>query len=99
VALAEPILTSLRDSHFTCLNYSLMSELGTIGQALYMRLFFHFANLYGETGKSRISVTKRYDDICSEWLGGLTVPPRPRSSPSLCRPTPRRTERPQNRSC
>lgn len=73
VALAEPILASLRDSHFTCLNYALMHELGTIGQALYMRLFFHFANLYGEMGKGRLSVTKRYDDICSEWLGGLTV--------------------------
>jgi hypothetical protein len=73
VALAEPILASLRDSHFTCLNYTLMNELGTIGQALYMRLFFHFANLYRDAGKSGISVTKRYDDICSEWLGGLTI--------------------------
>jgi hypothetical protein len=73
VAIAEPILASLRDSHFTCLNYTLISQLGTIGQALYMRLFFHFANLYEEVGKSRLSVTKRYDDICREWLGGLTV--------------------------
>ena len=73
VALAEPVLASLRDSHFTCLNYALMGQLSTIGQALYMRLFFHFANLYEEMGKSRLSVTKRYDDICVEWLGGLTV--------------------------
>jgi hypothetical protein len=73
VALAEPVLASLRDSHFTCLNYSLMNDLGTIGQALYMRLFFHFANLSGEVGKARLSVTKRYDDICAEWLGGLTI--------------------------
>jgi hypothetical protein len=73
VALAEPVLASLRDSHFTCLNYALMNQLGTIGQALYMRLFFHFANLYAEVGKGRLSITKRYDDICAEWLGGLTV--------------------------
>ena len=53
VALAEPVLASLRDSHFTCLNFALMNELGTIGQALYMRLFFHFANLYEEVGRQQ----------------------------------------------
>lgn len=75
VALAEPVLASLRDNHFTCLNYALMNQLGTIGQALYMRLFFHFANLHEEVGNGRLSVTKRYADICGEWLGGLTVLP------------------------
>ena len=39
------------DEHFTCLNHFLMMRLGTIGQALYMRLFFHFANLYEEPTK------------------------------------------------
>ena len=73
VTLAEPILASLRDDHFTCLNHALMSQLGTIGQALYMRLFFHFANLYDGKNGRRLSFPKRYDDICSEWLGGLTV--------------------------
>lgn len=73
VTLAEPILASLRDEHFTCLNHALMTRLGTIAQALYMRLFFHFANLYeGRAGK-RFSFAKRYDAICAEWLGGLTV--------------------------
>jgi hypothetical protein len=61
MTLAEPIVRSLQDEHFTCLNYALLQQLGTIGQALYMRCFFHFANLY--TG-----VQKRYDDICGEWL-------------------------------
>ena len=46
VTLARPIMTSLQDGHFTCLNHGLMQQLGTIGQAFYMRLFFHFANLY-----------------------------------------------------
>ena len=45
VTLARPIIASLQDGHFTCLNHALMQELGTIGQAFYMRLFFHFANL------------------------------------------------------
>ena len=73
VTLARPIVASLQDGHFTCLNHVLMQELGTIGQAFYMRLFFHFANLYDGHHKSRLSFPKRYDDICAEWLGGLTV--------------------------
>jgi hypothetical protein len=73
VTLARPIMTSLQDGHFTCLNHGLMQQLGTIGQALFMRLFFHFANLYDGHHRSRLSFSKRYDDICAEWLGGLTV--------------------------
>jgi hypothetical protein len=73
IVLAEPILASLRDDHFTCLNHALIAQLGTIGQALYMRLFFHFANLYDGRNGSRLSFPKRYDDICREWLGGLTI--------------------------
>src|SRR5882724_706146 len=41
ITLAAPIVASLEDEHFTCLNHALMTRLGTIGQALYMRLFFH----------------------------------------------------------
>jgi hypothetical protein len=73
IMLAEPILASLREDHFTCLNHALMSQLGTIGQAIYMRLFFHFANLYDGNNARSLSFPKRYDDVCSEWLGGLTV--------------------------
>jgi Replication initiator protein A len=73
ITLAKPIVASLRDEHFTCLNHFLMMRLGTIGQALYMRLFFHFANLYDEQRKKRLAFPKRYDDICAEWLGGLKV--------------------------
>ncbi|MHB8885962.1 MAG: hypothetical protein ACYC5H_12970 [Methylovirgula sp.] len=73
IRLAEPILSSLRDEHFTCLNHALMQQLGTIGQALYMRCFFHFANLYtGRNGRG-LTFQKRYEDVCAEWLGGLTV--------------------------
>jgi hypothetical protein len=73
ITLAKPIIASLRDEHFTCLNHFLMMRLGTIGQALYMRLFFHFANLYDEQRKKRLAFPKRYDDICNEWLGGLKI--------------------------
>jgi hypothetical protein len=73
ITLAEPIITSLEDEHFTCLNHTLMQGLGTIGQALYMRLFFHFANLYDGHQKNQLSFLMRYDDICAEWLGGLMV--------------------------
>ena len=75
VTLAEPIVRSLRDDHFVCLNHALMTQLGTIGQALYMRLFFHFANLYTNPAQP-LAFQKRYDDICAEWLGGLRVHPQ-----------------------
>ncbi len=73
VLLARPILASLKDNHFTCLNHFLMGRLGSIGQALYVRLFYHFANLYDGHHKDRLKFEKRYDDICAEWLGGLKV--------------------------
>lgn len=73
VTLARPIMASLQDGHFTCLNHGVMQQLGTIGQALFMRLFFHFANLYDGHHRSRLSFSKRYDDMCAEWLGGLMV--------------------------
>jgi hypothetical protein len=75
VTIARPIMASLQDGHFTCLNHGLMQQLGTIGQALYMRLFFHFANHYDGHHRRRVTFAKRYDDICIEWLGGLAVRP------------------------
>jgi hypothetical protein len=73
VVLAEPIIAALKDEHFICLNHALMQQLGTIGQALYMRLFFHFANLYDGHHPKRLIFQKHYTDLCDEWLGGLTV--------------------------
>jgi hypothetical protein len=89
VTLARPIVQSLQDEHFTCLNHVLMQQLGTIGQALYMRLFFHFANLHQDHPRRRPTFSKRYDDICAEWLGGLTVHKQVRGR-SLC-PKPGRS--------
>ncbi len=73
VVLANPIVASLNDSHFTCLNHRILEQLNTIGQAFYMRLFFHFATHYDGHHRDRVQFKKRYDDICGEWLGGLTV--------------------------
>ena len=73
VTLADPIIAALKDEHFICLNHGLMQQLGTIGQALYMRLFFHFANLYDGHHDKRLSFQKHYSDLCEEWLGGLMV--------------------------
>ena len=74
VRLAEPIVNSLLEDHFVCFNHSFMQPLSTISQALYMRLFFHFSNLFErQSGKRGLQFQKRYDDICNEWLGGLTV--------------------------
>src|SRR3984957_17036416 len=73
IVIADPIIQSLNDKHFTCLNYALMQELSTIGAAFYMRLFYHFATHYDGHHLERIVFKKRYDDICAEWLGGITV--------------------------
>jgi hypothetical protein len=38
-----------------------------------MRLFFHLSNLYDGANSQRLTFQKRYDDVCVEWLGGLTI--------------------------
>ncbi len=73
IVIADPIIQSLNDKHFTCLNHALMQELRTIGAAFYMRLFYHFATHYDGHHLDRIVFKKRYDDVCTEWLGGITV--------------------------
>src|SRR5450756_39510 len=73
IVIADPIIQSLNDKHFTCLNHALMQQLSTIGSAFYMRLFYHFATQYEGRHLDRVIFKKRYDDICAEWLGGITV--------------------------
>ena len=38
-----------------------------------MRLFYHFATHYDGHHLERIVFKKRYDDLCTEWLGGIKV--------------------------
>jgi hypothetical protein len=73
IVIADPIIQSLNDKHFTCLNHTLMQQLRTIGAAFYMRLFYHFATHYDGHHLDRVVFRKRYSDVCSEWLGGITV--------------------------
>jgi len=73
IVIADPIIQSLNDKHFTCLNHALMQELSTIGAAFYMRLAYHFATHYDGHHLERVVFKKRYEDICTEWLGGITV--------------------------
>ena len=42
-----------------------------------MRLFFHFSNLYQDHPRKRPTFSKRYEDICVEWLGGLALHKHP----------------------
>src|SRR5437763_15316990 len=46
IVIADPIVQSLNDRHFTCLNHALMQQLSMIGSAIYMRLFYHFSTSY-----------------------------------------------------
>lgn len=73
IVIADPIIQSLNDKHFTCLNHALMQQLSTIGAAIYMRLFYHFSTHYDGYHLDRIVFKKRYGDVCAEWLGGITV--------------------------
>jgi hypothetical protein len=73
IVIADPIIQSLNDKHFTCLNHLLMQQLGTIGAAFYMRLLYHFSVQYDGHNLSRVVFKKQYADICNEWLGGLTA--------------------------
>jgi hypothetical protein len=73
IVIADPIIQSLNDKHFTCLNHALMQELSTIAAALYMRLAYHFANQYDGHHLDRVVFKKMYADVADEWLGGITV--------------------------
>src|SRR5450631_1668562 len=73
IVIADPIIQSLNDKHFTCLNHALMQDLSSVAGAFYMRLFYHFSTHFDGKHLDRVSFKKRYDDICLEWLGGLTV--------------------------
>ena len=38
-----------------------------------IRLIHHFSNLHEHASRGTVQFRKRYDAICHEWLGGLTV--------------------------
>lgn len=69
VVIADPIIQSLNDRHFACLNYSLIQELSSISAALYIRLFYHFSTHFDGKHLDRVSFKKRYDDTCARMVG------------------------------
>jgi hypothetical protein len=74
ITIPEVVQRSLQERYFSCLNYSRLQGLSTVATALYLRLYHHFANLHENGGRNgAVIVRKRYDAICKEWLGGLTV--------------------------
>src|SRR6185312_3658495 len=73
VVIADPIIQSLNDRHFACVNYTQLQDLSSIASALYIRLFYHFSILFDGKHLDRVTFKKRYDDTCLEWFGGLKV--------------------------
>lgn len=87
VVVVNPrIVRSLFERHFICINFDRMRSLDAIGIALYKRLFYHLSNHLDPKGewehlsegeraqrRRQLMFKKDYADICTEWLGGLTV--------------------------
>jgi hypothetical protein len=72
VKIADPILNSLNRRHIAFFNLDRLNTLDIIGMVLYKRIFFHFSNIYHPNkARSTLTLEKSYEDICSEWLGGL----------------------------
>lgn len=74
VMLHPLFIKSLQDGHFLCLNFGRFGALTeAITQALYKRLYFHFSNIHRDHSRETFPVfRKAYEDICAEWLSGLT---------------------------
>jgi hypothetical protein len=75
ITIPEIVQRSLQDNFFSCLNYSRIRGTNSIEAAFYIRLFHHFSNLHENGSRSSVQLRKRYDAICSEWLGGLNLRP------------------------
>ncbi len=72
VRLAPEVIESVNRRHVATFNLARLRSLDTIGLVLYKRIFFHFSNLMHESKrKGSLKLTKDYDAICREWLGGL----------------------------
>ena len=75
ITIPEIVQRSLQDNFFSCLNYSRIRGANSIEVAFYIRLFHHFSNLHENGSRNSVQMRKRYDAICSEWLGGLGLRP------------------------
>ena len=73
ITLAEPIVRSSRTNISPASITRSCSSWGRSGKPSTCGCFFHFANLYTGVNRTRLVFQKRYDDVCTEWLGGLTI--------------------------
>ena len=72
VQLNPMIVESINRRHVATFNFARLSSLDTIGLVLYKRIFFQFSNLMHESKRpGSLKLTKDYEAICREWLGGL----------------------------
>jgi hypothetical protein len=67
------IVKSLNHRYAFWVNYLRIEGLEPITTALYKHLFFHFSNLFTRLKQPEFSFNKDYGDLCTQWLGGLTV--------------------------
>ena len=68
------IIESMRHNHFVIFNWERLANLAPLSAVLYKRLYLVFSTLY-ETAHDRNSLQfeKDYEQMCGEWLGGLSV--------------------------
>jgi hypothetical protein len=67
------IIRSLNNRYAFWINYLRIEGFEPITTALYKHLFYHFSNIFSQVRHEDFSFNKDYADICTQWLGGLTV--------------------------
>jgi len=67
------IVKSLNNRYSFLINSARIDRLEPITTALYKHLFYHFSNIYGHAKDRGFVFHKDYADICTQWLGGLTI--------------------------
>jgi hypothetical protein len=67
------IVRSLNQRHAFWINYQRIEGFEPITTALYKHLFYHFSNLFSQVRTPEFSFNKDYADLCTQWLGSLTV--------------------------
>jgi hypothetical protein len=67
------IVKSLNHRYAFWINHLRLDGLEPIATALYKHLFYHFGTLFSQLKRPEFTFHKDYADICTQWLGGLTV--------------------------
>lgn len=73
IRLDEEIRRNLNVRYTFCINYSRLLRFRGSGMMLYEQLFFAMGKLYSQQKTKNFVFTKDYKDVCTSWLGGLTV--------------------------